>query len=218
MRINFYFLIALFLLFASCKNDESARLEANARDTQKKDQIFADISKAWNLKAPALSPNVQNKLKDWAEWRLFLSELNQKPKSSIGAFQQKARALSRKVTDLANGMPPAFDKPEVLSRIMALSTKIKSLELFINLSNINEDKVLKLIPEINAELASLEAQMEEIVKKSEIRLEDGEAEMLRSIARDSLGRIQAPQTPPSDLQAPGSGRRQGAVISTPDPK
>jgi len=138
-----------------------------------------------------------------------MTELQQKPKSSIGAFQQKARTLTQKAMDLNNHIPAAFDKPEVRSRIMTLITKVRSLDLFINLNQIQEQKVIKVIPEINEEIASLQSQMEEIVRKSQIRLEEGEAEMLRSIAKDSL---QKPQSKPENNPKPSNSTQQGGIV------
>lgn len=193
----------------SCKDDSESRLQDIARNNKKNEQIFSKIDKAWDFDAPTMNPDVQKIIANWEEWRLFMRELEQKPKSSIGAFQQKARTLSKKVTDLSNNIPKTYDKPEIRSRIMTLSTKVKSLDLYINLDKIPEDKVLKLIPEVNAELASLQYHMEKIVKKSQIRLEDGEAEMIRSLS-DSVNKI-TPKTP----VPPSSNQNQGQLI---DPK
>lgn len=216
MRIYPYLLIALFSTFISCKDDDSKTIQANVKETQKKEQLFATINNAWIFNTPQPNAAVQNRIQNWAEWRLFLSELNQKPKSSIGAFQQKARTLSLKVTALQNNIPSIFNKPEIISRIMTLTTKVKSLDLFINLSYIQDQKIIKLIPEINSELASLQSQMEEIIKKSEIKLEEGEAEMLRSIPRDSVSK---PKTPINlQQQKPNITRGNSGIVPTLDPK
>jgi hypothetical protein len=98
---------------------------------------------------------------------------------------------------------------------MTLITKVRSLDLFINLNQIQEQKVIKLIPEINEELASLQSQMDEIVRKSQIRLEEGEAEMLRSLAKDSL---QKPQSEPGNLPKPSNSTQQGGIVPTLNPK
>ena len=218
MKIYTFLLLALFTLFVSCKDDESARLQANAKDTQKNDEIFEKIDKAWIFNTPPPNAAVQSRIQGWAEWRLFLTELHQKPKSSIGAFKQKAKTLSLKVSDLQNNIPPVFNKPEVISRIMTLTTKVKSLELYINLSYIQDQKVLRLIPEINEELLSLQSQMEEIVKKSEIRLEDGEAEMLRNIS-DSLKKPEVQLVPMNiQNQKPSNTRGNGGILPNSNPK
>lgn len=184
-KILFSLILASSVLTISCKDDSGTRLQDIARNDKKNEQIFSKIDKAWDFNAPSTNQDVQNIIQNWDEWRLFTTELEQKPKSSIGAFKQKAKTLSKKVTDLSNNIPKSFDKPEIRSRIMTLATKIKSLDLYINLDKIPEEKVLKLIPEVNAELESLKYHMEKIVKKSQIRLEEGEAEMIRSLS-DSI--------------------------------
>ena len=80
-----------------------------------------------------------------------------------------------------NNIPQAYNKPEVKSRISAITTKINSLNLFINLQNIPEKKVIAIIPEINQELQSLQLQFSEIDQKSQIKMEDGEADMIRML-------------------------------------
>lgn len=216
MRIYPYLLIAVFSIFISCKDDESARVQANEIASKKNEQIFEKINKAWSFNVPQPSQNLQNKIQNWSEWRLFLTELNQKPKSSIGAFKQKAKTLSLKVRDLQNNIPSSFNKPEIIARIMTLTTKVNSLDLFINLSYVQDDKVVKLIPEINEEIASLQSQMEEIIKKSEIKLEEGEAEMLRSIPRDSVVKPKAPIN--LQQQKPSNSRGNSGIVPTLDPK
>jgi len=186
-KIFFPMLFSIVVLF-SCQDDSNKRQQDIARNDKKNEQIFSKIDKAWDFTIAPSSPTVQNLAGNWTEWRLFKNELEQKPKSSIGAFKQKARTLSKKVTELNSNIPSVFDKPEIRSRLMTLGTKIKSLDLYINLDYIPQEKVLKLIPEVNYELASLQGQMEKIVKKSQIRLEEGEAEMIRSLGRDSLAR------------------------------
>lgn len=198
-------IVSFFLfIFAlnSCKDDSESRLEANAKNDKKNEEIFASINKAWDFNAQPLNPDVQRIINNWSEWRLFMTELEQKPKSSIGAFQQKSKTLSKKVADLNNNIPAQFDKPEIRARIMTLSTKIKSLDLYINLDRIQEQKVLRLIPEVNSELTSLQTQMSKLVKVSQIKLEEGEAEMLRSLGKDSI------KNPTSKLPNSTSGQQQ----------
>jgi hypothetical protein len=53
------------------------------------------------------------------------------------------------------------------------------LNLYINLDAIPAQKVVALIPEINTELVAIQAQMDEIVRKRNIPLEEGESEIIR---------------------------------------
>jgi hypothetical protein len=181
MKISYRYLVVLVFLVFSCQDDTIKRQTAQLKDLKKKEIVFAQINKAWGFSTPTLNPQTQNVVSNWSEWRMFLTELRQKPKSSIGAFQKKAKALSKKVTDLNNNIPIKFNKPEIKSRIAALASKIKTLDLLINLDDIPAQKVTPLFAEINLELAGLSRQMEELIQKEQIPLEQGESDMIRML-------------------------------------
>ena len=64
---------------------------------------------------------------------------------------------------------------------MAIITKVKVLRTFINLDRIPEKKVVTLITDLNIELIAFQDQIEEIVRRSHIKKEEGEQEMLNSL-------------------------------------
>ena len=53
------------------------------------------------------------------------------------------------------------------------------MNLFINLNQIQDTKVVKNITEINEEISSLQLQLEEIVRRSQIPKEAGEPDRIR---------------------------------------
>ncbi len=163
----------------SCSDDSEKRAIENARDVKKKEVVFTNIDKAWKFNTQPLNGTTEALAVSWNEWRVFLNELSQKPQSTIGAFRKKAKTLSLKVLDLNNNIPIIYSKPEVKSRIAVLTSKINSLNLYINLADIPDQKVTALIGEINIELASLQRQIGEIVRKSQIPKEEGELDMIR---------------------------------------
>lgn len=177
---NSVFLIALLILF-SCKDNKKQRLIENAKDAKKKETIFDNINKGWNFNANPTNPASQGLVAMWPEWRGFLLELNSKPKSTIGAFQKKAKELSKKAAELENNIPMAYNKPEVKSRIAVLISKINSLNLYVNLDEIPDDKVVALVLEINIQLVSLQNQLDEIVRKSTIPKEEGESDLIQML-------------------------------------
>lgn len=191
--IRFPFLIAVMLLI-SCQNNDGKRLAEQQKDAKEKELIFNTIEKGWSFSTPSLTPVNEVLLQNWTSMHLFLSELAQKPKSSIGAFQKKAAALSKKVTDLNNNIPVIFNKPEIKSRIAVLATKIHSINLFINLDDIPHQKVVTLVADANEELQALYQQMDEIVRKTSIPKEEGETDMIRML--DTARAIKSPITQP----------------------
>ncbi|HPW98402.1 MAG TPA: hypothetical protein PK218_07570 [Flavobacterium sp.] len=173
--------IISFLFLASCKDEVEQRNIEQQKELQKREEMFIKVDKNWNFNIVTINAPSQKLVHDWTEWRNFLNEINQKPKSSIGAFQKKARALSKRALELNNNIPEKYAKPEVKSRIAVLQTKINSLDLYINLQTILDKKIIKLIPEINQEIQSLQLQFGEIDQKSQIKMEDGEQDMIRML-------------------------------------
>jgi hypothetical protein len=171
----------LFLLISlcSCKDDNQKRIAENEKDAKKKEVIFSNIKKGWVFYDTPINTTAEESVATWNELRLFLAELAQKPKRTIGAFQQKATAISKKAMALNENLPIQFDKPQIKSRISTLITKVRLLDLYIHLDAISDKKVVHLIAEINNELASLQRQMDKIVEKSKIPVEEGESELMK---------------------------------------
>jgi hypothetical protein len=171
----------LFLLISlcSCKDDNQKRIAENEKDAKKKEVIFSNIKKGWVFYDAPINTTAEESVATWNELRLFLAELAQKPKKTIGAFQQKATAISKKAMALNENLPIQFDKPQIKSRISTLITKVRLLDLYIHLDVISDKKVVHLIAEINNELASLQRQMDKIVEKSKIPVEEGESELMK---------------------------------------
>lgn len=177
MKFKIIYTFLLLVLFASCKDDSQKRLAENEKELKKKELLFSNISKGWVFYDTPINETAEESVGDWTELRSLLNELSLKPKKTIGAFQQKAAALSKKAIALNVNIPEQFNQPQIKSRIATLITKIRLLDLYIHLDNIADDKVVKVIPEINNELASLQRQMDKIVVKSKIPVEEGESEL-----------------------------------------
>lgn len=174
-------LLFLLTLFVSCKDDNEQRLIAQEKEIQKKEAVFNKINNSWRFRTLSLQPKTQLLVADWPEWRLFFTELNQKPTSSIGAFQKKSKELTQKAEAMVETIPGQLSKPEFKSRFLVLSTQFRSLELYMNLDDIPEEKVIYFINEINRQLASIEMQLEELIRKSEVPKEQGEADLIRML-------------------------------------
>ncbi len=198
MKFKLAYFFSLVFLLNSCKNDTEKRLAETEKDAKKKELIFDNINKGWVFNAKPINETSKSTTLDWNDWRLFLAELDQKPKKTIGAFQKKSAELSKKVMALNNFIPTEFNKPQVKARIAILITKIRMLDLYIHLKDIPDQKVIALIPEINTELASLQNQMDKIVIKSKIPLEEGESELLKML--DTTRAI--PNKPQTDPNSP----------------
>ncbi len=196
MKFNYIYVFLLSICFFSCKNENEKRHEESIKDQKKKELIFSNIEKGWNFNVKSLTSS--NQTNSWNEWNSFLTELDQKPKKTIRNFQIKSAELSKKVMTLNNYIPQEFNIPQMKSRIAILITKVRMLDLYINLSTIPDQKVIALVPEINQQITALQNQMNEIQLKSKIPIEEGESELLRML--DTTRAI--PNTPDLDPNTP----------------
>ncbi|QYJ69216.1 hypothetical protein [Flavobacterium litorale] len=194
MRYTLFILTAfLSLALASCADDNEKRLAEALEAEQRNDSILKVISSNWQFDVPEPTKKVKERTSDWNEWKQFRAELDQKPTGILTAYQQKTEKLIKEIGDLKTSIPPFFNEPEVRSRIAVLDTKTKSLYTYITLNAVQCDKVIPLIDEIAHETAAIQAQLDELIRISEIPTEIGEAQMLR--ARDTL-RMANPETAP----------------------
>ena len=179
--MKIYFSVLLLVVLSSCQEDPKVRALEQAKETQKREALFTNINNGWNFNSQPVNGTSQELTTNWAEWRVFLNELGQKPKSSIGAFQQKAKTLSKRAMELNNNVPIKYNLPEIKSRIAVITTKVNAINLYIHLNQIPDKKIVQIVQEINHEVASMQWQLDEIKRKGEIKIEDGESDMRRML-------------------------------------
>lgn len=172
-------LLSFLFIMISCKDDSQQHEIEITRAKKEKELVFNNINKAWNFNPRNLTPESQSIASNWDQWRLFTSELYQKPKGTLGAFKRKTKSLVTKTDGLQLSIPEKLNKTQIKSRLSALITKVKALNTFINLDRIPEKKVLNLVSDLNLEINAFQDQIEEIVRRNQIRLEEGEADMIK---------------------------------------
>ena len=180
-------LFFIFLSLVAC-DDFSKQNEESLKLAEKKEVVFKAISKKWNFVFPKARPEVQQVINDWNHWEQFKRELQEKPKTSLLAFQLKVKNVSKRADSLSITVPQGFDIPQVRSRLVTLNTKIKSLDTFIHLNDIPEKRVLTLLTEINEEIQGVYTQWDEIIIKKAIPKEVGEDDMIRALDTTRLAK------------------------------
>lgn len=173
-------ILFLFLSLMAC-DDFTKQNEASIKMTEKKELIFNSISKNWRFDFPEARPEVKQIINGWNHWEQFKRELEEKPKTSLLAFQLKIKNVSKRADSLSITVPEGFNIPQVRSRLVTLNTKIKSLDTFIHLEDIPEKRILTLITEINEEIKGVYTQWDEVIIKKAIPKEVGEDDMIRAL-------------------------------------
>lgn len=179
--MKYFLYIFLSLIFLVSCNDYTEQNEKSLKLAQKQEAVFKAISKKWDFTFPDSKPEVKQTIGNWNQWQQFKRELEEKPKTSLLAFQLKVETVSKRVDSLSLTVPENFNIPQVRSRLITLNTKVKSLDTFIHLEDIPQKKVLGLISEINEEIKGVYTQLDEVVVKKAIPKEIGEDFMIRAL-------------------------------------
>ncbi len=179
--------IVLFILVSvllSCTDQDAFRKEEARKAELKREEVYEVIRKNWNFSPADFTEEAYTIVEQWPEWNNFYNELLQKPQTDIGAFQRKTRTLVTQSESLQSTIPEVFNVTEIQSRFTVLETKIKMLKMYITIDDIDTKDIIRTVNEINVEVESIVSRMKTILDKNKIQIEEGEAEMLRSL--DSL--------------------------------
>ena len=177
---HFLYFIIVFFVITGCSNNQKQN-ELSEKNAQKSAAVFLAISKKWDFTFPKTSSSIQTTLNNWNEWMQFQKELEQKPKTTLLAFQMKISNVSLKSDSLSLTVPERFNIPQVRSRLVALKTKINALDTYLHLQEIPEKRVFKLIENINSEIKGVYSQLDEILIKQAIPREIGEDDMIKAL-------------------------------------
>jgi len=163
----------MFVLLSCKDNTNQTKIEYRKEQARQKN-VVAQLETIWIFAEEPFTPEVQNKIIRWSAWRNFVIEINDKPHVTLRSFQKKTEALAVKSQELNNNIPAEYNQPSVKSRVSVLLTKIRLLDLYINLHKIPMKKVEDLINEVNSDISSLQFQMETINARNSLPKEDGE--------------------------------------------
>lgn len=180
MKMKFIYSFLLLLVLVSC-NDFSDLNAESKKNKQRNEAVFKAISKEWNFVFPVTKPEIQTTLNEWKDWRQFQNELEQKPKTSLLAFQMKIENVSKRADSLHLTVPAKYNNPQVRSRLITLDTQLNSLNTYMHLQVIPEKKVIGLIKSVNEEIKSVYKQLDEIIIKEAIPMEIGEADLIKAL-------------------------------------
>ena len=187
---TYFILFLTSILLVNCADDNN-RNSNSTKAEQKNIEIFEAISKKWKFNFPVSKPEIEIVLNNWNEWDQFKKELEQKPKTTLLAFQMKIQNVAQKSDILSLTVTLKFNTPQVRSILVKLNTKINSLDTYLNLKEIPQEKVFTLINEINSELRGVYNQMEEIIIKQSIPKEIGEDDMIKALDTSRMANAKA---------------------------
>jgi hypothetical protein len=174
MKFKLSYFLFLLVLLVSCKDDNQKGM-LTMRKTPKGSH-FSNITKDGFYDTPI---NETAEAKTTLDRTAFVYSSWLKKKKPLVLSSKSRLLFLKKAMALKTNIPVQFNVPQNKSRISVLITKVRMLDLYIHLDKIPDDKVVVSIAEINKELASLQREMDKIVEKSKIPVEEGESELIK---------------------------------------
>ncbi len=179
------FLALLFILvfcITSCKKQDEKGFHNQEKVQAYNDSVFNQLNKVWKINVPKGSKALNPILEDWKPWMALVNELKLKPVSTISAFQKKAQVLSEVAQNLTyQGYPAEIDRPDIRARYTTLLTYIQNLDMYINLSPIDLEKVDICLKDVQKSLNELVKMMEEDLIRDNYEKEEGEEIMIEEM-------------------------------------
>jgi hypothetical protein len=214
-HLPYILLLSLFMAFFSCQDDTAQRAAEIKEITQKNHNAFQDIKSKWNFSIPQPTAGAATQMANWQEWKLYVKELQQKPKPTLQDYRAKAKLMVTRTEGLLNNMPPLFDNPAVRTRISVLITKVRLISTFLSAdNNIPASRITGLVADINRESGLLLLQFDELVRRSQIRTEQGEEEMIRALDTVRMANPDA-MGQPGQMPPPRPSYKTGGQQHTP---
>lgn len=178
---NLLYFLSFISFFTACKEDTSVHEIEIKKELKEKELVFSAIQSAWHFQERTLTPESQIIASNWNEWRVFVNELNQNPAATISAYKIKTKSLVQKAEVLPSTIPSRLNKTQIKSRLSAILTKVKALNMFLSIDRIPQKRVVAMVTDLNLEVIAFNDQIEEIVRRENIPMEEGEAVMIQKI-------------------------------------
>src|SRR5690606_2711808 len=179
--MKFYLTLIALVVLCGCKKTTSDTYSLNEEQVRRQDSLFNNVNQKWIFEQPETPKIVQDKISEWKDWHNLLDEYTSKPLSSISAFREEAENLAKLGDKLAATVPEEFKNPAVLSRIALLNTHLQDLDMYMQLDQVPDKKIAEILTNINKNTQSIILQMEEILLKKNIPLEEGEENLYQNI-------------------------------------
>lgn len=112
-----------------------------------------------------LDSKVKKITKNWEKYTELESIILNLKQADLSYFKDNHEILEALITDLKQTVPKKLDSPSIVSRLIALETKIYKLESVINLSNSSTETLISSIKEVLVSFSNLNLQMNKKIER-----------------------------------------------------
>jgi len=158
----FISLLILGCLF-SCKENTDNKQQTDENNTAS--LITKKTIQNLNFLEFGLDNKVKKITKNWEKYTELESVILNLKQADLSYFKDNHEILEALITDLKQTVPKKLDSPAIVSRLIALETKIYKLESVVNLSNSSTETLISSIKEVLISFSNLNLQMNKKIER-----------------------------------------------------
>ncbi|MCX7548526.1 hypothetical protein OS188_11245 [Xanthomarina sp. F1114] len=153
----------LFLCLLSCGNSEENI------DNVEQDSSLPSFSKEQKQKLKfteyLLDSKVKTYTKSWVKYNELERIVDNLKQANLTYFKENHEILETFINDLKESVPEELNTPSIMSRLIALETKLYKLESVVNLSNSTPETMMSTIREVLVSFSNLNLQMNKKIER-----------------------------------------------------
>ena len=161
MKLFISFLI-IGCLF-SCKKDSDNVHQTDENNTAS--LITKKTIQKLNYLEFGLDAKVEKITKKWKKYTELDGVISNLKQADLSYFKDNHEIIEALITDLKQTVPKKLNSPSIVSRLIALETKIYKLESVVNLSNSSTETLMSSIKEVLVSFSNLNLQMNKKIER-----------------------------------------------------
>lgn len=151
----------LIICLISCGNEEASQKDQEiALPTLSKQQI-----QKFDYTEYLLDAKVKIITRNWIKYNELESIITNLKQADLYYFKENQEILTALINDLKQTIPEQLNSPAIMSRLIALETKLYKLESVVNLSNSTPEDIMSSIKEVLVSFSNLNLQMNKKIER-----------------------------------------------------
>lgn len=166
MKLFISFFLIVFVFSCEKKNENVKQTEDNTPILVSKKNI-----QKLNYTDFELDTKVKNNILSWEKYTELNGVILNLKQGNLSYFKGNHDILEALINELKETLPESLNSATIMSRLIALETKLYKLESVANLSNASTDTLLSSIKEVLVSFSNLNLQMNKKIERESQKIE-----------------------------------------------
>lgn len=153
----------LFICLFSCGNSEENTISVEQNSSLPR--FSQEQTKKLNFTEYLLDSKVKIYTKDWLRYNELDGIMANLKQGNLSYFKENHEILETLIIDLKQSLPEELNTPSIMSRLIALETKLLKLESVVNLSNTAPETLISNVKEVLVSFSNLNLQMNKKIER-----------------------------------------------------